>query len=278
MPSQLYNNSAVEFICARNFVFNGAEYSLGEEFPQENAGKSLEVLVRTRHLIPVVDDWGNKPRHWFREVRLKSDVVGRLVSEAQGEHLLNKPKQLEAEVPDDIEPGSFNEWDETEDNGDAIHEARINRLEEDVDVARPGKQNVTLVNGKEESEPLALLGQGIEDVDELDVEYKEIDQPETPVSEFQEQLYEGELKAEDVDVAPPTHGEPEDDGDLDFSPSAHTVAQVNEYLANADEAERERVLAAERDGKNRVGIVGAAEEPEGEVQEELPLEEEESDG
>jgi hypothetical protein len=44
------------------------------------------------------------------------------------------------------------------------------------------------------------------------------------------------------------------DGDV-FDPSAHTVAEVNDYLdANPDDADR--VLAAERDGKARVSIVG----------------------
>lgn len=36
-----------------------------------------------------------------------------------------------------------------------------------------------------------------------------------------------------------------------FDPSEHTVAEVNEHLATADEAERKRVLDAEAAGKNR---------------------------
>jgi len=46
------------------------------------------------------------------------------------------------------------------------------------------------------------------------------------------------------------------DGEREFDPSAASVAEVNEYLANADEAERERVLAAETAGKARKGIIG----------------------
>jgi hypothetical protein len=41
-----------------------------------------------------------------------------------------------------------------------------------------------------------------------------------------------------------------------FDPSAHTVSQVQDYLDGADPTERERVLAAERAGKDRATITG----------------------
>lgn len=37
----------------------------------------------------------------------------------------------------------------------------------------------------------------------------------------------------------------------EFNPADHTVAEVNEYLAHADVTEQERVLAAEKAGKDR---------------------------
>jgi hypothetical protein len=40
-----------------------------------------------------------------------------------------------------------------------------------------------------------------------------------------------------------------------FDPGAHTVAEVNEHLAEADDAERERVRQAEADGKGRAGVL-----------------------
>lgn len=43
--------------------------------------------------------------------------------------------------------------------------------------------------------------------------------------------------------------------DTQYDPTGYTVDEVNDYLANADEAERDRVLQAERDGKARKGIV-----------------------
>lgn len=42
-----------------------------------------------------------------------------------------------------------------------------------------------------------------------------------------------------------------------FDPTGHTVAEVLEHLAYATPEERDRVLAAEQDGKARAGIVGA---------------------
>lgn len=41
-----------------------------------------------------------------------------------------------------------------------------------------------------------------------------------------------------------------------FDPAAHTVTEIQEYLASVDEVERERVIAAERGGQNRKSIVG----------------------
>jgi hypothetical protein len=41
-----------------------------------------------------------------------------------------------------------------------------------------------------------------------------------------------------------------------FDPSDHTVAEVNVYLERADDDERDRVLAAERAGKARTGVLG----------------------
>lgn len=42
----------------------------------------------------------------------------------------------------------------------------------------------------------------------------------------------------------------------EFDPSSATVAEVNDYLEGADDAERTRVLAAEAAGKARKSIIG----------------------
>lgn len=78
MPSQLYKNEAVDFICGRNFKYDDAEYTVGEQFDQELAVGRLELLVRNRFLIPVVDHIDDKPRHWHREIRLREHVLNKL--------------------------------------------------------------------------------------------------------------------------------------------------------------------------------------------------------
>lgn len=78
MPSQLIKNDNVSFLCARDFTWLGKDYKMGEEFdPTVDVGR-IELLVRTRRVIPVVEDSSVKPRHWHREVRLRSDVERRL--------------------------------------------------------------------------------------------------------------------------------------------------------------------------------------------------------
>ena len=41
-----------------------------------------------------------------------------------------------------------------------------------------------------------------------------------------------------------------------FDPADHTVAEVQKHLERADDDERSRVLAAERAGKARAGVLG----------------------
>lgn len=41
-----------------------------------------------------------------------------------------------------------------------------------------------------------------------------------------------------------------------YDPADHTVDEVNDYLASASDAERDRVLEAERGGEQRKGILG----------------------
>lgn len=58
----------------------------------------------------------------------------------------------------------------------------------------------------------------------------------------------------------PGKGGEEKDGDSPFDPADHTVKQVEAYLDGADDAERDRVLAAEREGQNRKAFQDAASE------------------
>ena len=73
MPSDLYKNDAIYFLCAKDFMYDGEDYTMGQEFPEEVAN-NLETLVRARFVIPVVDDKADKPRHWHTTVRTRDEA------------------------------------------------------------------------------------------------------------------------------------------------------------------------------------------------------------
>lgn len=50
-------------------------------------------------------------------------------------------------------------------------------------------------------------------------------------------------------------GQGEEPASASFQPDDRTVDEVNAYLADADQAERERVLQAEAEGRGRRGIL-----------------------
>jgi hypothetical protein len=47
-----------------------------------------------------------------------------------------------------------------------------------------------------------------------------------------------------------------DNQEAQFDPADHNIEEVEAYIASADATERERILAAEREGKARKGILG----------------------
>jgi len=82
MVSQLLKNDKISFVCARSFSSRGKDYEVGDDFPQEDA-RDIEVFVRSRYVIPVVDSIEDKQhiRHWHRHVRPKDEVLARLERE-----------------------------------------------------------------------------------------------------------------------------------------------------------------------------------------------------
>lgn len=99
MPSQLITNEGISFVCARTFVYGGEEFEFGSDFPQEKAVGRIEALVRTRYLIPVVETWQEKPRHWHRHVLPRDIVLAKLgLAPTAGEDHPDDP-----EVDDEVE-------------------------------------------------------------------------------------------------------------------------------------------------------------------------------
>ena len=79
--------------------------------------------------------------------------------------------------------------------------------------------------------------------------------PENPADHSDKPPVKAEDKTEDTDA--------EDDVEL-FDPTSATIAEVKEYLAGADDAERDRVIGAEKaSAKPRTGVLDLATTPEG---------------
>lgn len=61
MPSILKELPAVTWLAGKNFTFNGKSFKVGDEVPEVNEFPRLEVFVRTRTVIPVVDKTEDLP-------------------------------------------------------------------------------------------------------------------------------------------------------------------------------------------------------------------------
>lgn len=81
--------------------------------------------------------------------------------------------------------------------------------------------------------------------------------PAVSATAHAEHAQEGQsLGAADVGVATTGTGDgPEREGGGGFDPSEHTVEEVQAHLENANDAERDRVLAAEKQGKKRTTLL-----------------------
>lgn len=240
MPTQLTNNSAIYFICARDFTYDGVDYKMGDEFEQDLGMGRIDLLVRTRRIIPVVDDISDKPRHWHHHVRLRSEVSRKLglihrenTDVLEGESLFNREKQHESNIVSvettPAEPSA------SEIIKNQAHEAALTKEVLDAENAEhfddgcvgehdPGTNPDCEMAAPEPEE--SGEGEGRDLTDEVDAIVED--------EEEDDQVTEEDL----------------------FDPSEHTAPEVHDYLSTADETERQRVLAAERNGKNRKGIVG----------------------
>lgn len=167
MPTQLYDNKAIYFIAARNFLYDGVNYEIGQEFPQEAGVGRLDLLVRTRRIVAVVDKAEDKPRHWHHHVWLREDYdrkLGLLKSDddrLEGESVLNREKQLPTkDASDSTDEG-------VRDASQEIWDARQRNIEKEQDMDKEREENldkerVTLKDG----EPVTI--DGVEQTEPLD--------------------------------------------------------------------------------------------------------------
>lgn len=215
MPSQLYDNSAVSFVCARNFTYNGVDYEMGGEFDQEEGNGRLESLVRSRFIIPVVDNLSDKPRHWHREVKQRDEVLDKM---ARGSHMLNREKQM------GLKTKSKSTTVPEPDAGQAL----LAEAQERIDAERAVREeNQT----EEEKEQVEMT-------------------PVEPGSDPEEGNEVDDLEAQEVE-----RRLQDNDQDKDvFEVEKYTIPQILGY-ADEHPEELERLIEAEEAGQNRSTLV-----------------------
>jgi hypothetical protein len=233
MPSQLYNNGAVYFICARNFTYAGKDYSMGEEFPQDEATGRIDLLIRTRRLFAVVDDPADQPRHWHHHVWSR-EVIDAKLGTALGESAYNKPKQHDLTFPS-VETTPAKKYEDQDVAAALKAEAHANALTEKVldDENAEGSDDVldgddTVPGDESGDDPVA-------------------EETAALSGERQNVVSEGEDLEDDEPVIT--------EEDL-YDPTEHTVDEVMDYLASdISEEEYNRVVAVEQANKKRKGIL-----------------------
>lgn len=196
MPSQLYTNEGISFLAAKPFTYRGTPYAIGDDFPQEEAN-NIETLVRSRFVIPVIEEGVLRPRHWHGHIRTRE----------QAEEYLNRSR-VQLVMPHEYDS------DEVVDIGVLTHPHTTPEPEGEGESALPEEKVID-----------------------------SIDEPET----------ESESASEEPEEPEEPEGEVAPTG-LEFDPADYTVDEVRAYLAEHPE-DRELVLAAERDGRGRKGIL-----------------------
>lgn len=204
MPSQLFKNEGITFLACKPFTYRGTEYSMGDDFPQEEAN-NIETLVRSRFVIPVLEEGYLKPRHWHGHIRTRE----------QAEEYLNRDR-VQLRMPHEYDS------DEVVDIGVLTHPHTTPEPEGDGEEALPEVEPVLIDDAQHTEGPGPAVPSDEEDVEQQTEE--ESDQSEdTP---------EG----------------------LEFDPADYTVEEVRAYLDEHPE-DRELVLAAERAGRGRKGLL-----------------------
>ena len=102
MPSILTEYEGVSFIAARPFIWGDNTYQMGDDVPDAKTFGNLESLVRSRRLIPVIDNKDDAPFQFHREVMSRELALTKLgldPSAAAGHEDPAKQKEPVIEVP-----------------------------------------------------------------------------------------------------------------------------------------------------------------------------------
>jgi hypothetical protein len=74
MAQSLYTLEGVYFVAGRDYLLDGKQIHAGDVVENANELRNVESFVRSRHLIPVVDDHNDVPVYYQKDVKLASLV------------------------------------------------------------------------------------------------------------------------------------------------------------------------------------------------------------
>lgn len=77
MAQSLYTLKGIYYVAGRDYVLDGKQVRAGDVVEGAHELRNVESFVRSRHLIPVVDDLNDVPVYYQKDVKLASLVEGK---------------------------------------------------------------------------------------------------------------------------------------------------------------------------------------------------------
>lgn len=158
MASAMYDNKNIEFVVTRPMRFKGKQYKIGDDLPKKELNLvNPEVLIRTRHITPVVEDTKFKPKFFHREVKPRSVVFDRLGLEdkksSKKSSKQEEDPQQDANEVGDLKKKSERESDDTFTVADHTAaevldfvDAHPDLIDDVIKAEKKGKARVTLLD------------------------------------------------------------------------------------------------------------------------------------
>lgn len=114
MPSILTQYENVDFIAGKPFVYNGTVFDMGDDVPDAKRYGNLESMVRSRRLIPVVDEYSKAPFQ-FRRTVMTRELALRKLGLGEGGLRQTGLSQTKNDDPEPLAEGEFNPAEHTAD-------------------------------------------------------------------------------------------------------------------------------------------------------------------
>jgi len=235
---------SLKYIVGRPFALGDKNLEPGDELTEKDLNDipRLESWVSMRFIYRVYSgkDYNHLPPYLFAIVQTKKEALAKIEASTRG--VVGEDEAAAQAQADGAQDHLSKKAESQMKIQDFIYE-QVNRAKKpttEEDEVKDDK-GIERVDPAKLTESLAVpTGDDIAEMDKAEAKQEEesdgITLHETP--EEDEEATKGEEKSEE------------------FDPSEHTAAEVQEYLdENPDD--RDRVLAAEKDGKARKGILGS---------------------